>query len=163
MIDKHAWSSANLTHHVRSDVLVAKNDVADVPCGRKQTQDQLDRLAGAWMDQTEIGEEGGRIEQRKRSLTVLVGDPDGEDGGAPVGDDHGELAPPQLVEPQGLLPLLPRLRAAIPDRQQDDGDAQQQGALASRHSRSSDPTASYPTRTTQARLQLDALAARIEM
>lgn len=70
-------------------------------------------------------------------LTVLVGDPDGEDGGAPVGDDHGELAPPQLVEPQGLLPVLPRLRAgdaAIPDRQQQDGNAQQQGALASLHS-----------------------------
>ena len=117
------------------------------------------------MDQIEIGEEGRKIEheQCKRSLTVLVGDPDGEDGGAPVGDDHGELAPPQLVEPQGLLPLLPRLRAAIPDRQQDDGNAQQQGALASRHSRSSDPTASYPTRTTQARLQLDALAVRIEL
>ena len=69
-------------------------------------------------------------------LTVLVGESDGEDGGAPVGDDHGELAPPQLVEPQGLLPSLPRLHAATPEHHQHDGhaQAQQQDSLRSGHS-----------------------------
>jgi hypothetical protein len=118
------------------------------------------------INQIEIGEEGRSSSASAQcSLTVLVGDPDGEDGGAPAGDDHGELAPPQLVEPQGLLPLLPRLRAAIPDRQQDDGNAQQQGALASRHSRSigrsNGSASSYPTRK-QSLLQLDALAVRCD-
>lgn len=50
------------------------------------------------------------------SITVLVGEVDGEDGGAPVGDDDGELAPTQLVETDGLLPSPPRLRRRAADQ-----------------------------------------------